>query len=135
MVEEQVVKEVITDKMIDAGKQLTEALDDNPEITVSASLWLYSPENNTWSLLIASPQLHKLGPRRVYEIVLSALLPISAKFPFLSLGDIRVVSSDDPLIALLRLAAPTGEEVAGFRFNRNTIKGHYIEDSYIYRVN
>jgi len=34
MVEEQVVKEIITDKMIDAGKQLTEALDDNPEITV-----------------------------------------------------------------------------------------------------
>ena len=51
-----------------------------------------------------------------------------------SLSDISVVENTDPLVTLLRTAVKTGMGIAGLRFSRNTINGHFIEDAYLYRV-
>lgn len=134
MVEELVVKDALTEAMIEAGKQLLQVLDKNPEITVNAALWLYTPENNSWRFIVASPQTQKFGPKKMYEAVLSALSMIATTYPFLALTDIRVVTSDDDLIRRLHRLVVSGDDVA-IRFSRGVIDGRYIEDAYIYRVN
>jgi len=53
----------------------------------------------------------------------------------LTLRHISAVPSDDPVVKLLRAAVKTGaNDVAGVRFSRNLINGHFVEDAYIYRL-
>ena len=130
MAEETVVKDIHSPEMVRAGAELTRSLDE-AGIPVSASLWLYLPESNVWRLKLASPEVSKLGPKKVYEKIRAVLGKISS---ILELKDISAVKSEDTLISLLRGAITTGPGISGIRFNRDTINGHYIEDAYIYRL-
>jgi len=133
MAEEVVVKEVLTKEMIEAGAELTRLLDQTP-LVVSASLWLYIPESNIWRLIIVSPEVETSGPRKVYQKIQPVLSQILEEKPSISLKDISVVENGNPLIALLRMAIRTGDDISGIRFSKNTISGHFIEDAYIYRM-
>ena len=133
MAQDSVVKESLTDAMIGAGRELTRKL-DQLLWPVLASLWLYVPEGNQWKLVLASPRVTSDGPRKSYETIQSALATTPAAEGTLALSDIGVIDPDNPLIALLRAAVPTGPTVGGIRFTRNVINGHFIEDAYIYRI-
>jgi len=133
MAEEVVVKEVLTKEMIEAGAELTRLLDQTP-LVVSASLWLYIPESNIWRLIIVSPEVETSGPRKVYQKIQPVLSQILEEKPSIGLKDISVVENGNPLIALLRMAIRTGDDISGIRFSKNTISGHFIEDAYIYRM-
>ena len=133
MAEEVVVKEVLTKEMIEAGAELTRLLDQTP-LVVSASLWLYIPESNIWRLIIVSPEVETFGPRKVYQKIQPVLSQILEEKPSIGLKDISVVENGNPLIALLRMAIRTGDDISGIRFSKNTISGHFIEDAYIYRM-
>lgn len=133
MVEEMVVKEVLTEQMIEAGKELLEAIDEGQQIDVSSALWLYYPANNTWQLVLASPLVSIVGPRQVYKIILATLADLQGKQFGLTLDDIRVVPSDDPLILKFKMGLGR-DEIRNLRFARNAIGGQYIEDAYIYKV-
>jgi len=54
MVTEALVKESLSSEMISAAEELTRRLDE-ARFIVSASLWLYIPEINTWRLMIGIP--------------------------------------------------------------------------------
>jgi len=127
------VKEVLTKEMIEAGAELTRLLDQTP-LVVSASLWLYIPESNIWRLIIVSPEVETSGPRKVYQKIQPVLSQILEEKPSIGLKDISVVENGNPLIALLRMAIRTGDDISGIRFSKNTISGHFIEDAYIYRM-
>lgn len=133
MAEEVVVKEVLTKEMIEAGAELTRLLDQT-RLVVSASLWLYIPESNIWRLIIVSPEVETSGPRKVYQKIQPVLSQILEEKPSIGLKDISVVENGNPLIALLRMAIRTGDDISGIRFSKNTINGHFIEDAYIYRM-
>jgi hypothetical protein len=133
MAEEVVVKEILTQGMIETGAELTRLLDQAP-LVVSASLWLYIPESNIWRLIIASPEVRTYGPKKVYQKIQPILSQILEEELSIGLKDISVVENNNPLIALLRMAIRTGDGISGIRFSRNTINGHFIEDAYIYRM-
>ena len=133
MAQEVVVREVLTSEMIEAGAGLIRRIDPD-YLFVSACLWLYLPESDVWRLIIASPEVDRYGPRRVYQKIQSVLSEIPEDIPHISLMDISVVEDNDSLVSLLRRAVKTGDSVSGVRFSRNTINGQFIDDAYIYRM-
>lgn len=129
MAEETVVKEILNNEMIEAGKGLTRRL-DQARLGITASLWFYITESNVWRFIIASPEVRSHGPKKVYQKIQSVLSEIQSSIP---LKDISVVENDHPLISLLRVAVRS-DVVSGIRFSKNTINGHFIEDSYVYKM-
>jgi hypothetical protein len=134
MVEELVVKENITNKMIEAGKRLIEVLDEEGQITVKAAFWIYFLENQLWQFVIASPQVAILGPHKTYIAILNALASLPPETGSLTLSDVRAVPGDDPLVRRLGSALGKIDEAYPVHFPKNAVGGHYIEDAYIYRL-
>ncbi len=129
MAEETLVKEALTDEMIQAGSALLANL-DRSRFSVDAALWLYLTEGNQWRLLLATPEVHLDGPRKAYKRLIQALRKSAVD---VSPVDIAVVDSRDGFIQLLRTAISV-QGGSGVRFSRNTINGQFIEDAYIYRT-
>ena len=133
MAEDTLVKEMLTQEMIQAGADLVRRLDE-AHLAIHASLWLYLPDANLWRLIIASPAVKDEGPKKVYQKIQSVLSQVPDDTAKVTLSDISVVEPTDPLVTLLRTAAKTGMGISGRRFSRHTINSHFIEDTYLYRV-
>lgn len=133
MAEETVVREPLTGDMISVGEKLTRRL-DGTDLEVVGSFWFYSSENNQWRLVIVSPQVDSEGPKQVYGQVNSALLKEPSEAGRLSLQSITVLSPNDTLVRLLKVAVRTGKGMFGIRFFRNVINNVFIEDAFIYRL-
>ena len=131
MAEETLVKDALTDEMIEAGKSVIESL-DRRRFVVDAALWFYLTDQNQWRLLLASPEVHLDGPRKTYKRLLQAFR--NAAVHGLSFEDVAIVDTRDPLIQLFRVALRTDRSVGGVRFSRNTVNGQFIEDAYVYRM-
>jgi hypothetical protein len=131
MVTEMVVKESLSSEMISAGAELTRRLDE-ARFIVSASLWLYMSDANTWRFIIASPEVRTQGLKKAYKQIQSVVSRIPKDQPKIELKDITLVDSKDPIISLLRVAIKTGDGISGIRFSQNMINGVLIEDAYIY---
>jgi hypothetical protein len=131
MVTEVVVKESLSSEMIAAGAELIRRL-DKMRFIVSASLWFYIPEQNTWRFIIGSPEVRTRGPKQAYKQVQSVISKMPEDQPKISLKDITVIDSNDPLISLFRGVVRTDGE--GIRFTHNVINGVSIEDAYVYRI-
>ena len=101
---------------------------------VAGSFWLYSPETNSWRLVIASPEVSEQGPKMIYDRILAVLSDKAAEAPELRLDYITAVTDSDPTYRVLRRAVKIGPAIGGLRFTRNVIDGHYIEDAWIYRL-
>ena len=124
MAEETLVKEVLTDSMIAAGRALTDALEQRGWLLLAA-FWLYDWETNRWKLMFASPVVEK-GVGAALDDVCAAL---DVTTPAVRFAEVDLVSPDDPHVrALLRLA--TG----GLRLDGKRIRSGPVEDSYVYRV-
>jgi hypothetical protein len=132
MVTEMVVKESLSTEMISAGAELTRRL-DQMNFIVSASLWFYLSDINSWRLIIATPEVRVNGPKKAYKQIQSAIAKMPENQPKIALKDISVVDSQDPLISLLRMFGRV-EGISGVRFSNNVINGVPIEDAYIYRL-
>lgn len=130
MAENAMVKEQLTDEMIDAGARLTAKLDE-AGVPIKAALWLFLPEINEWRLYFASPEVRTLGPRSVYDKVREAVE--GADGPRLLLSNIGVIDTEDDLVRLLK-AIQTGPGIARIRFSKNVLDGHFIDDALIYRA-
>jgi len=133
MAEETVVKEMLTQEMVQAGAEITRRLDE-AHLEVRASLWLYMPDKNLWRLIVASPAVRHDGPKKVYQQIQTILSKMSDKTWKIPLHDISVVEDSDPLIVSLGTSIGTKDGISGRRFSRDTINGHFIEDAYIYKM-
>ncbi len=132
MVEEILVRNTLTSEMIDAGKELIHQL-DKKQLSVNSAFWLFDPESNNWKLIIASPEVKKQGPKKVYLEIQKILrkLPSNKR---IALKDISVYRNDDPLIASLGTAITTSSEgISDINLSSTTIATHYIDDALIYR--
>ena len=134
MAKELVVREILSEQMVDAGIRLVERLDLS-ESNVQAALWLLLPEEQTWKLILISPLVKTYGPKSVYKRILEANKKASDPESLIPLDNIVVSDTSDPIINLLKSAISTGSGIAGIRFSKNTINGTFIEDAYIYRIN
>jgi hypothetical protein len=133
MAENTVVKEQLTQEMIEAGAKLTAML-DAMGLPIAAALWLFMPEVNEWRLSFASPEVSVSGPRKVYEKVEKARRALGEQAAAVPLSAIGLLDANDQLVQLLRVALKTGAGVSRIRFSKNVINGHFIEDALIYRI-
>jgi len=133
MAENTVVKEQLTEEMVEAGAQLTAKLDEMGS-PIAAALWFFLPDINEWRLLFASTEVSVKGPRDVYEKIQGAIQSVGDKASAAPLSVIGVVDADHPLVSLLRTALRTGGGISRIRFSRNVIDGHFIDDALIYRI-
>jgi hypothetical protein len=74
------------------------------------------------------------GPKNIYKKVQAVISRNFGEHPVISLKDISVVDSKDPLILLLRSAVTAEGEISHIKFSQNVINGVFIEDAYIYRL-
>ncbi len=133
MAENGVVKDQLTDAMIEAGAALTRKLDEFG-LVIDAALWFFEPEINEWRLMIASPDVSTVGPRAVYERIQRALDELGPKAAAAPMSSIAVLNSGDDLVKRLRLVMKTGPVIARVRFSKNVIHGRFVDDALIYRV-
>lgn len=134
MAKDILVAESLSDSMIKAGAKLVERLDAE-QSDIKSAFWLYYSEDKAWKLIIASPLVDSLGPREYYKKIVGANSSASVEEEVISLNDIGVTNTANQIVQLLKFAIGTGGGISGIRFSRNTINGHFIEDSYIYRSN
>ena len=133
MDKELVVREILSEQMIDVGAKLIERLDQS-QSNVQAAFWLFISDEKTWKMMLISPFVKTDGPKSFYKRILEANKNADKSESVLSLNDIGVADTSNPLANLLSIAITTGSEVAGIRFSKNTLNGAFIEDSYIYRI-
>jgi hypothetical protein len=134
---EVVVRDTLTDDMIQAGHNLTECLDKS-DLVVRSSLWLFMPESKIWRFVIASPEVEKDGPKKVYARVQKVLAKMSKDqpmMPTIPLKHISVVAPKDRTISSLRRLVKTGEKstISGVSVTASAVDGHFIEDAFLYR--
>jgi len=125
------VSGVFTTEMRDQGALLTRHLLD-AGLRVSASLWLFESELDSWRLVLGVPEVDRRGPIEIYKTIRSVISQNRAQLDDLDIKNISVLSPKDSLLRILSSAVrvPTG----GIRFSRNAIRGRFIEDAYIYRL-
>ena len=133
MAENTVVKDQLTEPMIQAGAELTRKLDEIG-LPTSAALWLFDAEVNEWRLLFASSEVSTQGPRQVYGQIRLALQQLGEKAAAAPLSVIGLLDEHTELVRLLKSAMATGPGITRIRFSKNVINGHFIEDALIYRV-
>jgi hypothetical protein len=122
----------LTKELIDAGAKLVEELDKRG-LAPDAAFWLYSPEEQTWKLVLVEVKLAKKGPRAAYSEI-QKILESEKQFGNLRLDDLVLEKPDARIVELLRKAMRTGSGITGIRFKNNVIDGTLIDDAYIYRA-
>lgn len=132
MAKELLVNEMLTDAMINSGDQLIKQM-DTEKADVKSAFWFYTPEENTWKLIVVSPKVAEEGHRRYYKRVIEANKKLPEESPHVSLNDISVSSVDDAIVQLL-MTIKTDNSINNLRFSKNTVNGHFIDDVYIYRM-
>ena len=133
MAENTVVKEQLTEDMIEAGARLTAKLDE-VGLSVAAAMWLFMTESNEWRLIFASPELPTAGPHAVYRKIERARQALGEKAAAAPMSAIGLLDPNDQLVQLLRTALKTSGGVSRVRFSKNAINGHFIDDALLYRI-
>lgn len=128
-----VLKEPLTDSMIEAGAELTRKLDEI-EFPVTTALWFFDVEIAEWRLLFGSPEVDTLGPKAVYHKIGEAIDQLGERAAAASMSVVSLLSEDAELARLFRVGVHAETGIHRIRFRRNVIKGHFIEDALIYRA-
>ena len=132
MAENTVVKEQLTNEMIEAGAHLTQKLDESG-LAIPVAMWFFMPDINEWRLLFASPEVSKTGSRGVYKQIEEARKKLGVEAEHVPLSVIGLMDTNHELVQLLKGALRTGPDVSRVRFAKNVINGRFIDDALIYR--
>jgi hypothetical protein len=131
MANELLVTRDLNREMIDAGTALADEL-ESQRFNATAVLWLYFEESERWRIVVGSPDVGKLGPRKVYENIQALLDGMGDDASGLRLENISAVYDKAfPIKALREHAAKSGGIEAGRVMG--PVSGAYI-DAYIYMV-
>ncbi len=132
MAENTVVKEQLTDEMIDVGAKLTQKLDELG-LEIPVAMWFFLSDINEWRLYFASPKVATEGPQGIYRKIEDARATLGPEADRLPLSAIGLMDTNHQLVQLLRQALRTGPGVSRVRFSKNVINGQFIDDALIYR--
>lgn len=125
-------KEALLDSDVTAGARFIEALDRNGEV-VNSALWFYDPDLSQWKLLIASPTFDKAGLNPSYTKISQNFSQNDQISNTISVGDVKILMSKDPLTKLLKGISRTGKGLNQIRMTSAVLNGIYVEDALIYR--
>lgn len=118
---------------VEAGAELLKRL-DAASMNVQAAVWFLGyADQNSWSLIIATPLVETRGPRKIYATTRRILESMNESRDDL-LRAVVVVSPNDSVLKLLRMGVHTGPGVSQIRFSQNAINGVLIRDALIYRL-
>ena len=121
----------LVERQIEDGKRLIAAL-DAASLEVDAAFWFYFEEPEEWRLVIASPAVHRIGPRRLYLRIAKLIdKQLQGNLSF-DLAQIVVVGPDHPIVSGLKgfLVTPLG--IFGSKISNITIN-HILYNAYLYR--
>ena len=127
------VKGVLVDRLIDAGGQLVQKLDE-AGLDVKAALWLYQPEPNSWVLVLGLPEVETSGPRAVYQKIRSVIKSNQPTLDVLDLEDIVVADTNDVLVREFRDGLQTGRSIGKQRITDSRVHNTFVEDALVYRA-
>jgi hypothetical protein len=124
--------EALTGIDIDFGKSLWHALRGNEKFPVDGALWLSQSESDAWHLLVATPRVDEIGPRKAYE----ELSKITRRLRVDSgqLSRVELISPRQPFYQALRSVFGKTATVEGARLGNTQIGGKYINDAYLYEI-
>lgn len=125
-------KTALVEKAIDEGKVIVENL-DNEGLFFPIAMWLFMPNNNEWRLMLGKEDVNEVGAREYYKKIQKVLNKITPKTA-ITVSDISLISTNNEIAKLIRMALRTGKGISGIRFTGNVINGRLIPDAYIYRV-
>jgi len=133
MAQEIVVKEFLTERMIEAGEELIYRL-AKTDLKLVAAFWAWHIESNEWRLTLSSPWINKHGPQKAYRKIDEALatpVPISGLKPL----DMSARETSDPLIKALRAhARERHTNLAHTRLKDHWFGDESVNDFYIYFI-
>ena len=117
---------------IDFGKALWHALRRNKKFRAIGALWSFKSESGEWHLLIATPRVDEIGPRKAYE----ELSDLTRRVPADSAQLLRIelISPKQPFYQALRSVFGKTPSVEGARLGNTQIGGRYIDDAYLYEI-
>ncbi|MGH7576054.1 MAG: hypothetical protein ACREM1_13130 [Longimicrobiales bacterium] len=133
MADYAMVKEQLTDAMIEGGAALTRKLDEMG-VPVTTALWMFDAEINEWRLIFASPEVSEVGLRLVLRKIDQAIDELgdaAAAVPYLA---IDAMDADADLARRLRGAVRVDPEGKGVRVRRTVVNEKYIDDALVYRA-
>ena len=124
--------EALTETDIGFGKNLWGALRRNKVFPANGALWLFQSEPGEWHLLIATPRVDEVGPRKAYEELARITRHMTA--PATLLLRIELISPRVPFYQALRSVFEKSASVEGARLGNTQIGGVYIDDAYLYEI-
>jgi len=127
-------EEALVESQIADSVSLVRTLDDLGNKPV-AVVWHYFPDADEWRLLIAGPAFDALLPSqeaRAYQRIAEALS--KAQVSSLSIGEIKIVRTDYPLLNATRFLMRTGPDaIVRGHFRDNSINGIFIKEMLVLR--
>jgi|SRR5208283_3213666 hypothetical protein len=117
---------------IDFGKALWHALRRNKKFRANGALWSFKSKSGEWHLVIATPLVDEIGPRKAYE----ELSDLTRRIPADSAQLLRIelISPKQPFYQALRSVFGKTASVEGARLGNTQIGGRYIDDAYLYEI-
>ena len=124
--------ESLTGTDIEFGKALWHRLRGNNTFPARGALWLFQSESGEWHLVIATPRVDEVGPRKAYEELsnITRLIPADSE----QLLRIELISPMQPIYQALRTVFNKTKSVEGARLGNTQIGGMYINDAYLYEI-
>ena len=124
--------EALTAPDIEFGKALWQSLRANKLFPVNGMFWLFQLKSGNWHLLIATPEVDKVGPKDAYaELanIIRGLLGDLSQF-----SKIELISPKHPFYQALHSVFGNTASVEGVRLGNTQIGGMYIDDAYLYEI-
>jgi hypothetical protein len=117
---------------IDFGKAFWSTVRANKQFPANGAFWLFQPQSDNWHLMIATPRVDEVGPRKAYEELFAITGPILSDSTHLL--KIELISPRARLYQALRSVFAKKASVEGTRLGNAQIGGLYIDDAYLYEI-
>lgn len=124
--------EALSGADIDFGSTVWNSLRGNKKFPALGILWQFQRSSDEWHLLIATPRVDEVGPKKAYEELAEITKTIPADSD--QLLRIELVSPRQPFYQALRSVFGETASVEGARLGNTQIAGMYIDDAYLYEV-
>lgn len=127
-------EETLVESQIADSTALVKRLDEEG-LSTSSVVWNYFADAAEWRLLLAGSTFDALLPRdeaRAYQLVAEAMA--QTQLTSLTIGEVKIVKSDNPLIKATHMLIGTDPQAfvrAHFRDNR--INGVFIKEMFVIR--
>jgi hypothetical protein len=129
MGEEALVESQIADTI--ALVKTLESQGDKP----SSVVWYYFPDADEWRLILAGPSFDALLPKeesQAYQRIAEALS--KAQVSSLTIGEIKLVSTDYPLLNAVRFLIGTAPDaMVRAHFKDNSVNGIFVKEMLVLR--